>query len=116
MVPCPRGCRIRPTCEYRPDLGWMDHRRAAGDWSAPHVLVHGARRSQRLSEGARRDSTSKPGKRHRSDQIFRKLRDAEAMLNAGQDPAAVFQVSERRACLVLEQPESPLRDQGRMRR
>jgi transposase-like protein len=35
--------------------------------------------------------TTKRRKRHSPEQIVRKLRDAEAMLNAGQDLAAVLQ-------------------------
>lgn len=34
------------------------------------------------------DSISKRRKRHGPEQIAKKLRDADAMLNAGQDPAA----------------------------
>ena len=33
-------------------------------------------------------------KRHNPEQIVRKLRDADAMLNAGKDPAAVLQALE----------------------
>jgi len=35
--------------------------------------------------------STKRRKRHSPEQIVRKLRDADAMLNAGQDVAAVFQ-------------------------
>ena len=35
--------------------------------------------------------TRKRGKRHSPEQIVRKLRDADAMLNAGKDQAAVLQ-------------------------
>lgn len=38
--------------------------------------------------------TSRRRKRHNPEQIVRKLRDAEAMLNAGQDEAAVLQALE----------------------
>jgi transposase-like protein len=37
---------------------------------------------------------SKRRKRHSPEQIVRKLRDADAMLNAGQDLAAVLQALE----------------------
>lgn len=37
---------------------------------------------------------TKRRKRHSPEQIVKKLRDAEAMLNAGQDPAAVLQMLE----------------------
>jgi hypothetical protein len=37
---------------------------------------------------------TKRRKRHSPEQIVKKLRDAEAMLNAGQDPAAVLQTLE----------------------
>ena len=37
---------------------------------------------------------TKGSKRHTPEQIVRKLRDAEAMLNAGQDVAAVLQALE----------------------
>jgi putative transposase len=36
----------------------------------------------------------KRGKRHSPEQIVRKLRDADAMLSAGKDQAAVFQALE----------------------
>lgn len=39
-------------------------------------------------------STTKRRKRHTPEQIVKKLRDAEAMLNAGQDLAAVLQALE----------------------
>ena len=35
--------------------------------------------------------TRKRGKRHSPEQIVRKLRDADAMLNAGKDQAAILQ-------------------------
>ena len=35
--------------------------------------------------------TTRGRKRHRPDQIVAKLRDADAMLNAGKDPAVVHQ-------------------------
>jgi len=38
--------------------------------------------------------TRRRGKRHGPEQIVRKLRDADAMLNAGQDEAAVLQALE----------------------
>lgn len=38
--------------------------------------------------------TRKRGKRHSPEQIVRKLRDADAMLNAGKDLAAVLQALE----------------------
>jgi putative transposase len=38
--------------------------------------------------------TGKRRKRHGPEQIVRKLRDADAMLNAGKDVAAVFQALE----------------------
>jgi len=38
--------------------------------------------------------TTKRRKRHSPEQIVRKLRDADAMLNAGQDQAAVLQALE----------------------
>ena len=38
--------------------------------------------------------TRKRGKRHSPEQIVRKLRDADAMLNAGKDQAAVLQTLE----------------------
>ncbi len=38
--------------------------------------------------------TRKRGKRHSPEQIVRKLRDADAMLNAGKDEAAVLQALE----------------------
>jgi hypothetical protein len=38
--------------------------------------------------------TTRRRKRHTPEQIVRKLRDAEAMLNAGQDQAAVLQALE----------------------
>ena len=38
--------------------------------------------------------TRKRGKRHSPEQIVRKLRDADAMLNAGKDEAAVLQTLE----------------------
>jgi hypothetical protein len=38
--------------------------------------------------------TTKRRKRHTPEQIVRKLRDAEAMLNAGKDQAAVLQALE----------------------
>jgi putative transposase len=38
--------------------------------------------------------TTKGSKRHGPEQIVRKLRDAEAMLNAGKDVAAVLQALE----------------------
>jgi len=38
--------------------------------------------------------TRKRRKRHSPEQIVKKLRDADAMLNAGQDLAAVFQALE----------------------
>ena len=38
--------------------------------------------------------TRKRGKRHSPEQIIRKLRDADAMLNAGKDQAAVLQTLE----------------------
>ena len=38
--------------------------------------------------------TTKRRKRHTQEQIVRKLRDADAMLNAGQDQAAVAQALE----------------------
>lgn len=38
--------------------------------------------------------TKKRGKRHNPEQIVRKLRDADAMLNAGKDEAAVLQALE----------------------
>jgi putative transposase len=38
-----------------------------------------------------RTMTRKRGKRHSPEQIVRKLRDADAMLNAGKDQAAVLQ-------------------------
>ena len=38
--------------------------------------------------------TTKRRKRHTPEQIVRKLRDADAMLNAGQDQAAVVQALE----------------------
>jgi putative transposase len=38
--------------------------------------------------------TTKRRKRHSPEQIVRKLRDADAMLNAGQDVAAVLQALE----------------------
>ena len=38
--------------------------------------------------------TRKRGKRHSPEQIVRKLRDADAMLNAGKDQAAVLQALE----------------------
>jgi putative transposase len=38
--------------------------------------------------------TGKRRKRHGPEQIVRKLRDADAMLNAGKDVAAVLQASE----------------------
>jgi putative transposase len=44
--------------------------------------------------------TTKRRKRHSPEEIVRKLRDADAMLNAGKDPAAVLQ--------SLEVSESPL--------
>lgn len=37
---------------------------------------------------------TKRRKRHSPEQIVKKLRDADAMLNAGQDPAAVLQTLE----------------------
>jgi hypothetical protein len=45
-------------------------------------------------EGSGRDSMSKRRKRHSPEQIVKKLRDAEAMLNAGQDLAAILQALE----------------------
>lgn len=39
---------------------------------------------------------SKRGKRHSPEQIVKKLRDAEAMLNAGHDLTAVLQAQEVR--------------------
>jgi transposase-like protein len=38
--------------------------------------------------------TTKRGKRHSAEQVVRKLRDAEAMLSAGRDMAAVLQALE----------------------
>ena len=38
--------------------------------------------------------TRRRGKRHNPEQIVRKLRDADAMLNAGKDQAAVLQFLE----------------------
>ena len=38
--------------------------------------------------------TTKRGKRNSAEQVVRKLRDAEAMLSAGRDMAAVFQALE----------------------
>lgn len=38
--------------------------------------------------------TTKRGRRHNPEQIVRKLRDADAMLNAGKDLAAVLQALE----------------------
>ena len=38
--------------------------------------------------------TTKRRKRHSPEQIVRKLRDADAMLNAGKDLAAVWQAME----------------------
>jgi hypothetical protein len=38
--------------------------------------------------------TKKRGKRHSPEQIVRKLRDADAMLNAGKDQASVLQALE----------------------
>ena len=38
--------------------------------------------------------TRRRGKRHSPEQIVRKLRDADAMLNAGKDQAAVLQALE----------------------
>jgi transposase-like protein len=38
--------------------------------------------------------TRRRGKRHSAEQIVRKLRDADAMLNAGKDLAAVLQALE----------------------
>jgi len=38
--------------------------------------------------------STKRRKRHSPEQIVRKLRDADAMLNAGKDPAAVLQALE----------------------
>ena len=38
--------------------------------------------------------TRRRGKRHSPEQIVRKLRDADAMLNAGKDEAAVLQALE----------------------
>jgi putative transposase len=38
--------------------------------------------------------TTKRSKRHNAEQIVRKLRDADAMLNAGKDLAAVLQALE----------------------
>ena len=35
--------------------------------------------------------TKKKGKRHTPEQIVKRLRDAETMLNSGKDLAAVFQ-------------------------
>lgn len=38
--------------------------------------------------------TTRRRKRHNPEEIVRKLRDADAMLNAGKDPAAVLQALE----------------------
>jgi transposase-like protein len=45
-------------------------------------------------EARRPEMTRKRGKRHGPEQIVRKLRDADAMLNAGKDVAAVLQALE----------------------
>jgi putative transposase len=48
--------------------------------------------------------TSKPRKKHKPEQIVAKLRDADAMLNAGKDLAAVCRPlrSARRRCTAGE--------------
>jgi putative transposase len=44
--------------------------------------------------GKRVSTTSKRRNKHKSEQIIAKLRDADAMLNAGKDLAAVLQALE----------------------
>jgi putative transposase len=45
--------------------------------------------------------TTKRSQRHRPEQIVKKLRDADAMLNAGKDEAAVLQALEVSAATYL---------------
>ena len=57
--------------------------------------------------------TAKRRKRHSPEQIVRKLRDADAMLNAGKDVAAVLQALEVSEATYLALAEPVRRDEGR---